>query len=238
MAYKRYGSRRRPVRKVTRRSIYRKKPRYAKRYGQNKVKSAFIPAAFYTKLRYTERRLLTSTAGAVVGNLYRGNSPYDPNFSFGGISALGFSSFAPLYFKYRVFASKFTVRAVLESTTSTNGGSYELAILPTNDGFPGNPTPEEVSMNPRGKFAISGNKNSTTRVNMKSYCTTSSIQGMKRIGIKIRDENAAAVNTNPADQWYWNILMQPTDHASDTSVAIYVSITYYVKFEDRRPFTS
>lgn len=224
-------------RKVGRRMRKRTGGRRKKVSRINRVSSALLPTAFYTKLRYTERIILSPTLGAHTYRLFRGNSPFDPDFSGVGISALGFSTLAAQYYKYRVFGSNCQIRTVLNSSTP-GPGAYELALVPVNNGFASTPTPEQMAMNPRGKFKLIGNSGGSQLGYLKSYCATSAIQGMKKIAVKILDEAGALVTTNPADTWFWAIGVQPSDHTSDQSIIVYIDITYFVKFEDRRPFTS
>lgn len=219
-----YRSKRRPFKRGTK---FRKHQK-----GSNRVRSAFIAPQMYTKLKYMERVVLSSTVGAPTGRLYRGNSPYDPDFAVGGIAALGFNQYANLYEKYRCYGSKVTVRTVLDQSSAND--SYELGLIPISNGFTSNPAPEIIKMNPRGKFTLTSGSGGATKGYLKHYSNISSVLGKTKSSIRDDDQASSAINTNPEMLFYWQVGMQPADHTSTMTVIAYVEIVYYVKFEYRR----
>lgn len=228
-------------RKYGKKRTYKRRRRVGKRTRKmariNKVGSAIVPNAMYTKLRFMQRITMTSTTGTAATKIYRGNSVYDPDYSVGGDSALGFDIYASIYRRYRVYASKITVKTLLDPELSATSG-YEFGIIPVNDGFGSGPTPEEISMNARGKFTLVGTEGGGSKGYMKHYATTSSIQGKRKLAIALDDETSSTTSGNPNDVWYWILSARSADHSATNVVYAYVSITYYVKFEDRNPINS
>jgi len=227
-------------RKVGRRMRKRPVKKNNKKRSSNvmvNTKDAFMAAAYYTKLKYVQRVGLIMSAGAVIQRLFRGNSLYDPDFNAGGGQPVGHATLSLLYAKYRVFGSKIKITSIVTDQGVGEGG-YELALIPVNNGFGATPSPEDIRMNPRGKFRICGNVGGGSKQTITHYTTTASIQGEKKIQVQVSDEDAAIVTADPADPWFWVIAAQPVDHSSTMNIVVYVEITYFAKYEDRRPFNN
>lgn len=162
---------------------------------------------------------------------FRGNSPYDPDYTGTGGQPTGFDTYAALYNMYRCYGSKISVTFMgIASLGAAANVNVALEARPTNT-LPADMT--DAIGNPYVKYrTVNYNTNSPTT--LKMFMSTAKIDGLPKVAVKTADDYTAAVNTNPTAQWYWNVLMQPIVAATSTNVYAIVRITYYCEFYGRQ----
>lgn len=75
---------------------------------------------------------------------------------------------------------------------------------------------------------------STPMRSWSSYMSTSKLMGINKAAVKDEDNNAALVTANPANVWFWNVLLIPANAAvTQTSWVVVIKLTYYAEFFGR-----
>jgi hypothetical protein len=71
-----------------------------------------FPDRLLSKVRYHENSAAISTLGGVIGNIYRWNSIFDPDASFGGHQPLYRDIYATIYDHYSVISARAVVKFI------------------------------------------------------------------------------------------------------------------------------
>jgi hypothetical protein len=156
---------------------------------------------------------------------YRGNGPFDPNFTGTGSQPLNYDDFSARYNRYKVVASSIVVRCMLPSTQV----GAKIAVYPSNTSTALS-TPEAMSL-PRAKFRYIQGGN--TDFVFKQSCRSSAIDGSYPGQFLGRETVDAQVTTVPTDQWYWHIVQSSYDDSTSVKVYYEVLVIYDVVFYDR-----
>lgn len=158
-----------------------------------------------------------------VGIVYRGDSPYDPEFAVGGGQPLGFDQYATLYYLYATTGSSITARFL-----GASGQQIKLAVWPSVESGTHSYTTGSVVPGAKQKLASGGDVKSTV---IRNYCTSSKINGHKAS----MHDRLTNVTGNPTIQpWYWHIVSEALDSATNVNGHVQIVVTYYVTFFDRR----
>lgn len=230
----RYRKRRRFVRRGRGfKKSYRR--RYAGRYKSTKKISkkklgVIVPDEAWIKFKYTY--FIQDTAGAgntTVVECFRGNGPYDPYQTGIGTQPQGFDQWLganAFYQRYYVSASK--IKVVLDNQTPNDGTI--ITVIPSKDVYSiASSASNAVYMQPYNMtkyLAEQGNGN--TRAKFLYYMTTNKMWGQR--GCEVEEDFSALYNTTPANQWYWNIIIQSSSGTVGvTKVSGFVTVTYYCK---------
>lgn len=208
---------------------------------RTKMSPLIVPDISRTKLRYVDRIQLTPTLGFNALQQYRGNSIFDPDFTGTGSSVVGLAQWSLFYEKYLVRASKIKFQVVeLQSDENPNDETVECALLPTARATVSSNDPQRLGENTYGKFRVmfpqtNGSPNTTW---MGSYMSTAKIRATSKQQVTSDSSFHSVVTTNPSTQWYWNIMLQCADEASTHTYLVYVTITYYVEFFERKELST
>jgi hypothetical protein len=183
-----------------------------------------IPPSIKVKLRYTSSYTHTHTTGTMQSWAFRGNSVYDPDYTYTGHQPVGFDELSAFYDHYRVtsshmeaFCSSLTanvpIAVVVFPSRALSGQSDYLASLEST----------------RSAYHVLST-NSIPVVIVKNSATTQSLfQGQD-----VTDQDfGSACTTNPSKPWYWTITTNSANGASTSSVALTVVITYDVVFSQK-----
>lgn len=190
------------------------------------LKDGTFPDRVFTELKYAQLQSTGNiTKGAAYEYFFRGNSVFDPDFTGTGAQPTYFDNFSPLYLRYRVHASKITVRAVCDST---NSASFTICVSPV-DLSTGYSTLADYQAGPYTKYKQVAFATSTQTVT--NFMTTKKKFGFKTIADE--EDMASLCSTNPAEVWYWGICIDGTDSTSTIKAALDIQIKYYVEFFDR-----
>lgn len=185
-----------------------------------------FPDVQRTSLRYTDTINISSASyGAVT--VFRGNSVYDPDSTGVGHSPYYYSTLAQVYSKYKVYGS--TITCFVNSDLAQSVG---LAIIPTTEPLAAPTAQYEILDLPRAVWRLIPAVNINTKI-VSHNASTSQILGL--ISRQIEDNDySSAINTNPAQQWYWNLYGFNVNSAIlNVNLNIVVQIQYDVKFYDR-----
>lgn len=232
-----YYRKRRPYKKKTwtgRTKSKKSRAKYRTRASVGRLPGVIVPDRAFTKLKYTQRLSLTSTAG--VGNTYqfRGNDLYDPDYTSTGAQPEGYDQWAAFYTQFRVYGSKISVKFVGVGTTQPTQ-SFELCLVPsslTNTYS----TMEDAMAAPYSVFAVKNVSNETSI--LKSYMGTRKMEGIPKATILDLDyAGTTSPGSTPTRQWIWNIIVEAADRTSTATVIAYVTITYYAEFFHRQNLT-
>lgn len=168
------------------------------------IKSFWFPPVFpsrlRTQLRYSQNVSMTGASGIMAAQVFRGNSLYDPDQTGTGTQPYRFDQFcgAPgasgLYLNYLVLAASLEVRII--NTTPTV--SVQYAIAASDDTTP--TSVRQVLDWSRAKSAWSGSLNDVQNTRpLRISARTKDVFGHSLSP----EEDSAAYNANPTDNWYF-----------------------------------
>lgn len=217
---RKYGRRGRSYRR------YSKKARSSRRsliLNKRLPTGLVFPDVYLCKLVYRQNFSLTTSTGFVY-NLFRGNSLFDPDQSGTGHQPYYRDQLATLYNNYRVLGSKITV----VFTSGTDGLGYVGVAPQTTTSAPSVLT--DMMEEPYGRYKATTGYQAKGQTIVKNYMKTKKMFGMK--SILYDDTCAAAMGSNPTQQWYWNVWGIAVDSLNISQFAT-VQLTYYVRCENR-----
>lgn len=225
------GRRRKRSKKAVHRRSLRKR---SSRPTTNVIRGlgTIYPERLRVKLPYEQEVQLTSTAGATVDNVFRGNSLFDPDLTGAGAQPLGFDQLAAIYGIYRVFGSTFRLKGYPVAASISTQTEYALvpSVLSTSfsatnaDWICEQPYSKRRSLN-------------LTSKSFKSYMGTAKLWGEKPQRILYDPAYESLVSTNPINSFYWHAIAWPTDRTSTETTYIQIRVVYYAEFSSRLRLT-
>lgn len=221
-----------PRRKTYRRKRTRRgKKRLMRRRGKGRSKPfsltirrpSCLPDRLFVKLKYTQLSYVVANAQPHTSMLFRGNSPWDPDYQLGGHSALGYDQWASLYHNYRVHKSHIFIR------TASASQAFKMSVVPTS--IPVMP----LNINTAYEYPYAKVKTVSTTVSpdckMSSYMYTKRIWGLR--SIEYEDNCQAQVDAVPNNQWYWKLFFSSFDGTTNMTLHMDIMLVYYVEFFNR-----
>jgi len=186
-----------------------------------------FPSRMRVKLVYSQYNPESASA-SVVSQIFRGNSVYDPDQTGTGGQPYNFDDFAIEYKRYRVRACTIHVEFVCHTA---GGRGATVVVVPTNSSTAFTSVYDAMAA-PHAKSALlTGLGNGTkTRVTMRR--TTKQV-----LGEDWGDRFEALVTADPADPWYYQILVFSNDASTTLGVTVLAKLTYDVEFFDRNILT-
>jgi len=185
------------------------------------------------RLKYTMQSALTSiTTTGAFSYQFRGNSPFDPDFTSTGGQPANYDDWSSLYLRYRCHASTISVH-VLTSNSGTEPTSWVFAPRTVSTALTLGSFFDAASMPYAKTRLLSIYRTGASDSVFKGSMTTRKMLGLSKVEYDGRDDLTAAVTTNPALQWFWHITGINVDSAVTSEVAILVEITYDVEFFTR-----
>lgn len=199
------------------------KKRHGKRFSLTVRRPSTLPDSMFVRLKYVQLAYKVMTAQNNTSLLFRGNSPYDPDFQMGGHSALGFDEWTRLFHNYRVHRSQIYIR--LCNATQP----MRMSICPTTVAS----DPPNIAACFEYPYSKSKTISSTFQDNVSifNHMYTKEIFGIKSISYE--DNLQSQYNTIPADQWYWKLFFSTYDDLTNDTVFVDVHILYSVEFFNR-----
>lgn len=182
--------------------------------------------AMYTKIRYRQKLTLTAST-TFQYNVFRLNSPYDPDYSGVGGQPMGFDQLAALYNKFTVYGCKVVVTCAQVGAVPTT-----VVMAPQKVVSYGTATPDELQ---ERRLSVSRKCTAERPCVLKRYYPMSGLFGVSKRDI-LGDEGdfASSSSASPTKNFYLLVGQQPVDSASGTSVYMDVELTYYLKaFENK-----
>lgn len=206
--------------------------------GRSKAISSVFPDRFRAKLRYATLFSVTNSPRARI--VIRGNSVYDPEYATGGLQPYGYDRLAQIYGRYYVHSSAIKVQFIPYATISSTykfgdvdikASTCEVGVYPALSA--GDIAPSSLSVVDICEYPYYHGKTmfANKPVFAKGYMST-----QKMVGYKAFPETTlqSIVQSNPSQQWYWNICCDSLDLvASNAKCWVKIVVTYYVSFFNR-----
>jgi len=214
-------------------SLIRLGMRYPKTPGLVCSPVPLAPAATRTVLRYSARTTVNCNLGFLNSQVFSGNSVFDPDVTGTGNQPVGHDQWSALYTRYRVLASAVRVAACTPAATTNASSLINLVVTPMNlanalsnaDAGAAQPYAKRAVFN---GFYPQGLSSSPAQI--YHQMTTAQMQGHNAEAVIADDENSATTAANPAQMWYWHILVEPVDRATSTNVTLEITIDYLVDY--------
>lgn len=189
-----------------------------------------IPRTFRAKLTYCEYLTINPGPGVAGTTQVSCNGIYDPNVSGVGHQPSGFDQLIAIYGEYIVVAAR--IKCWFRNLSSYSGGSPCLVGIYMSRSTTTSTDWREYVENGNGTYTVldaleTGNA-------LKSLTHTCDMN--KEAGHNIMDDEgySGTSASNPAEQRYWQIVVNPFDNASDLgNIQIWCEINYDVVFRDR-----
>lgn len=183
-------------------------------------------------MRYSTRIAFTITSGVPVGNVFRGNSVYDPDFTGAGHQAYGYDQLSTYYQQYLVVNS--SARVVMMPQTSTSLATQTLIF-----GLQASSN-QTLFVSDVGTWTESGD-GCYSITNSNGFGApgggASPALFMKRSTAKMIGQTAIQANTDPSNVgvgvanpvvvWYWKVYVNTADGSSSSTALADVTITYH-----------
>lgn len=191
-------------------------------------------ATFNTKLTYTQSVTLTSGIGGIYGNeqIYRLNSPYDPDFTGTGHQPYGYDQVSLLYRKYKVNAAKISI---LFSNPSEDGMIGAAAVQASAGTFALTSNPiDTLKEQPMTVTRTINNSGSQTAM-VNQYLQLHLVEGLTKLQFSTNVEDySAPVTTIPAKTPYLRLALASSLGTNGATMFCRVTITYYCQFYERK----
>lgn len=184
------------------------------------------------KLVYEGLYQVTSTTGATVSWIFRGNDCNDPDYTGTGQQPLWYDQYAAIYETYRVHGSSIRVEA-LQPMGAGGGNNYiDLYVIPSKSSSTfGASNADWVAEQPyasRRTFNIKGY--------LKKYMGAAKLWGDGRRRIANATEYSGGTSGSPtvANAFYWHVVANSADRSTTiTNLMFRVRLVYYVTFTGR-----
>ncbi len=150
--------------------------------------------------------LTEASAGAGAFTSFRLNSIYDPDYTGVGISALGYSTYALLYSRYRVIRCRIFLRAV--ASTGVAGGAQTVGFIPTaNSTFTSNPLNWAAQPLAKSKVLMALNAGSRVMTTMDYQIPLHRVAGVTRQQYLIDQDYGATFGANPVSNLFLHVFL-------------------------------
>lgn len=226
-----YASRSRKRRRIFR-ARRRKYSRWTRKTGPGLSRKLPLPKTLKTTLRYVERDIVVNpgTGGVAAVHFFSMNSLYDPNKTGVGHKCMGFDELMTFYDHYTVIGSRIKVTAC---NLDTSNQQYISVNLTDDSGAPGDIEP--VIENAMGRWTVIGQKGSGRDIQTLTLnCSPNRFFGKKVIG---DDKYQGGVSSNPTDQVFTQICVQPVTGVDSSEARIIVEIEYITVFSEPKVLT-
>lgn len=189
-----------------------------------------VPDQMFVKMSYLDISAKDTLAlGALSNYIYRGNSAFDPEQAVGGGQPLGFDQWSAFYNRYQIMGSKIEVEYLPDPATAP-AQPVQLILVPTDSTTAITGLAQAMEL-PYSKSTLVPIFR-TTSTKLSAYMSTKAKFGYGE-GITQEDDLSALTTTNPAEQWYWQLVIGSAGNTATNGFGR-VKITYYCRFFDRR----
>lgn len=239
--FKKYNRNKKPFRK------YQKKGKQWKHNNAKGVKKVFrkgktygvnpdpFPTRLIMRLKFADEGILYSNALGTntTGNevVYRLNSIFDPNYSVGGTTVVGYVNVANLYERYIVVGAK--VEITFYDPTNDSG----VPAVSLNQTTPiQNLTVKQLGENALTYTSIVNNTGSQKKV-FNFYVKPWYLQGLSKLEwMANKSTKSALVTANPTDEIY--IRLAYANYLTSVNIKYAIRIIYYTELFDRKQLGS
>lgn len=178
-----------------------------------------LPFKLITKLAYNDKYLVTGAAGACAVRVYDASSLYDPDYSGGGHQPLGFDQLMPMYDHYVVLGSKITVRFANGTPASTVGVSGNAVVTPKTSAshyIEAGATKHQCCVYQANMPVITQGYSPKIHLGIENPTDADKLQGSE--------------TTNPTDNWFFHVFVEPLGSGDSANCYIDVTIEYTACF--------
>lgn len=162
--------------------------------------------------------------GNQVLQVYRGNGPYDPDYSGVGVQPYGWDQYDGLYGYYQCYGSKITITCY---PTTQDFSALKVFVFPFYGTSPDYTDPSDLKTTPFCKWKILNDEGTANarRCKITNYMSTSKFlkTSPRDLGVK------SAFSGLPATQWYWLVAFNSADSQEEVTCKYDVDITYWCK---------
>ncbi len=192
---------------------------------------AFVPSAKRILMTFSNSHSITEAAvGLGATYFYRLNSPYDPDATGVGASAIGYSTWSALFLNYKV--RKVTVR-VQGAASGMTGAAFANVTLAPVANQPVVPANKQTWKMMRGAkiFALSpvGNGGQNIVEHTSNY-DNAWIAEVTKQQYEIDMDFSGQVGSNPARQNYFMVAVDSVLSTTAATLAYNIQITYEVEW--------
>ncbi len=184
-----------------------------------------LPNRIRLDLKYSTFATHTHTSGAIQEFDFRGNSVFDPDYTYGGHQPVYFDQIALVYMYYRVKSCH--IKVSIHNLTS--GVPATAVIVPVRELNPVTAW-SAYSEQSLAKTISVNDIGGPTTVITGSMSTARIFDGQ----LELDQDFGSLVTTNPAKQWYWVLVTNSTNSASTSSCIVQVELVYDVEFSQNQ----
>lgn len=176
----------------------------------------WISNSLMNKMEYMEQVFYTAVTSPQV-YVFRGNSIFDPNQTGTGTQPLGMANLSAIYTYYECPSSFIRVEFINNTsipcwiTITPVVNAIDVNTYNSSQGRPGG----------RNKYC-EGNQGRQHTI-ITNRCSNKKM----RDAINGTGDTRTTIGTNPTDQWYWSISIQPCDFASVISGVLNIKLIYH-----------
>jgi len=192
-----------------------------------------FPDRILIPMRYVTTISFASTSGVPAGNVFSGNSPYDPNQTGVGHQAYGFDQLSTYYTNFLCTHSSCVIGPIMpQSTTYPGIGVYRAAMqasdnstLNLSDIAMWQETGEGQTVDGTvGTMYAPGVRNQAMMFMKRS---TSKMLGVTPTTVNTGLEFTGTASADPPSQWYWKFFIQTYDQSTTSTFTAKFVLTYY-----------
>lgn len=179
------------------------------------------------KLTYRDNGFTALTALGQTFRVFRGNGPYDPDYTGVGVQPYGFDEMSALYNNYIVKGSKIKVTAAIQPIENFPGTEATCIIVPERyNTVLVNHDLADLRAYGRYRSKIFARQQGLTNKNViRSYASTKSVYATVSSS---DDKMEANFSSLPALPWYWLVYFDTTTFGREVQIYYDVEITYYM----------
>lgn len=216
----------------------RQKKNNGKKYKKrtySKVKKAtklsypgVCPDVMAVVLKYNENRTVNQASPNV--KVYRGNSIFDPDQTGIGGQPMGRDEWGSFYRRYRVTASKITVRF---SCLTNSAVGVQVVIVPLNTSA-ALTDPEQYLESANAQVSKVTFDTGTSSATISKFMTVANQRGAPEDIVDYDTDLSALSGSNPVEQFYWHVcVFDASGSLNNVNTHMQDSIEYWTEFYDR-----
>lgn len=192
---------------------------------------AFVPSAKRILMTFSNSHSITETAVGLGANyFYRLNSPYDPDATGVGASAIGYSTWSALFLNYKVRKVTVRIQGVASGLSAAGFANVTVAPVANQPVVPANKQTWKMIRGSRifpiAPVAVGGKNVVTTAANYDNAW----IAQVTKQQYDVDMDFSGQVGSNPARQNYLMVAVDSVLSTTAATLAYNIQITYEVEW--------
>ncbi len=183
-----------------------------------------IAPRLVTQLAYADIVRLGITTGIQTEQIFRLNSPYDPDFSGSGHQAKGFDQLAAMYNRYRVYKTSYDIWFTV---TGTADQPALCVTFPSNSSV----TTTDANSTVENWQAKWGYATFQQPLHLKGTVDLPTLNGKSLIAYGADDTTQSEITTNPGEGLFLHCCAS-NNNAASVSIDVKVRFVMHVEFSD------